>query len=107
MNFSFCSPHLGARSEIYPDPNKISDVSRRETERILDVIRDVRAKGQRAALATVVRVRGSAYRREGAQLIVREDGTHECLLSGGCLEPAVAATAARVISPGEPGLVSY
>jgi xanthine dehydrogenase accessory factor len=107
MNFSFCSPHLGARSEIYPDPNKISDVSRRETEQILDVIRDVRAKGQRAALATVVRVRGSAYRREGAQLIVREDGTHECLLSGGCLEPAVAATAARVISTGEPVLVPY
>jgi xanthine dehydrogenase accessory factor len=82
-------------------------MSRRETERILDVIRDVRAKGQRAALATVVRVRGSAYRREGAQLIVREDGTHECLLSGGCLEPAVAATAARVIATGEPVLVPY
>jgi len=82
-------------------------MSRRETERILEVIRDVRARGQRAALATVVRVRGSAYRREGAQLIVREDGTHECLLSGGCLEPAVAATAARVIATGEPALVPY
>jgi xanthine dehydrogenase accessory factor len=82
-------------------------MSRRETERILDVIRDVRARGERAALATVVRVRGSAYRREGAQLIVREDGTHECLLSGGCLEPTVAAAAARVIATGEPVLAAY
>jgi xanthine/CO dehydrogenase XdhC/CoxF family maturation factor len=82
-------------------------VSRRDTERILNAIRDVQSRGQRAALATVVRVRGSAYRREGAQLIVREDGTHECLLSGGCLEPAVAATAARVIATGEPVLAPY
>src|SRR5262245_32937301 len=82
-------------------------MSRRETERILEVIRDVRARSQRAALATVVRVHGSAYRREGAQLIVREDGTHECLLSGGCLEPAVAAAAARVIATGEPALAAY
>lgn len=82
-------------------------MSRRETERILAVIRDVRQKGQRAALATVVRVRGSAYRREGAQIIIRDDGTHECLLSGGCLEPAVAEVAARVIATGEPALVAY
>jgi xanthine dehydrogenase accessory factor len=82
-------------------------MSRRETERILDAIRDVRARGQRAALATVVRVRGSAYRREGAQILVREDGTHECLLSGGCLEPAVADAAARVIETGAPALVAY
>jgi xanthine/CO dehydrogenase XdhC/CoxF family maturation factor len=36
-------------------------------------------------------VHGSAYRREGARMLVRPDGTHVCSLSGGCLEPAVAA----------------
>jgi xanthine dehydrogenase accessory factor len=82
-------------------------MDRRETEKILQVIRDVRAAGQRVAVATVVRVKGSAYRREGARLIVREDGTHECLLSGGCLEPAVAAAAAKVIATGVPIVASY
>jgi len=80
---------------------------RRETERILQAIRDVRAAGQRAAIATVVRVRGSAYRREGTRILVRQDGSYECLLSGGCLEPAVADAAARVIDTGEPVVVSY
>jgi xanthine/CO dehydrogenase XdhC/CoxF family maturation factor len=55
----------------------------------------------------VVRVHGSAYRREGTRMLVREDGTYECGLSGGCLEPAVADAAARVIATGEPTLVSY
>ena len=82
-------------------------MDRRESERILEVLREVRAAGTRAAIATVVRIKGSAYRREGARIVVREDGTHECLLSGGCLEPAVAAAAARVIATGIPVIASY
>jgi xanthine/CO dehydrogenase XdhC/CoxF family maturation factor len=82
-------------------------VERRETERILKAIRDVRDARERAAIATVVRIRGSAYRREGTRILVRQDGSYECLLSGGCLEPAVADAAARVIATGEPVIVSY
>ena len=58
-------------------------------------------------MATVVRVRGSAYRREGTRMFVRRNGTYECSLSGGCLEPAVAEAAARVIATGVPALVTY
>lgn len=79
----------------------------REAERFLAALSEVRAAGGRAAVATVVRVHGSAYRREGARMLVRPDGTYECALSGGCLEPAVADAAARVIATGEPALVSY
>lgn len=82
-------------------------MNRRETERLLDAIRDVRARRERAALATIVRVKGSAYRREGARILVREDGSYECVLSGGCLEPAVAEAAARVISTGTPATARY
>jgi xanthine dehydrogenase accessory factor len=82
-------------------------VDRRETERLLEVIRQARAAGEPAALATVVRVKGSAYRREGTRMFVRRDGTYECSLSGGCLEPTVAEAAARVIATGEPVIVSY
>jgi xanthine dehydrogenase accessory factor len=85
----------------------VVDVDRRETERLLEVIRLARAAGEPAALATVVRVKGSAYRREGTRMFVRQDGTYECSLSGGCLEPSVAAAAARVIATGDPAIVSY
>jgi xanthine dehydrogenase accessory factor len=82
-------------------------MDRRETERLLDAIREVRALGEPAAVATVVRVRGSAYRREGTRMFVRRNGTYECALSGGCLEPTVAEVAARVIATGEPAIVTY
>jgi xanthine/CO dehydrogenase XdhC/CoxF family maturation factor len=82
-------------------------VDRRESERLLGVIRQARAVGEPAALATVIRVKGSAYRHEGTRMFVRPDGTYECSLSGGCLEPAVAEAAARVIATGEPVVVSY
>jgi xanthine/CO dehydrogenase XdhC/CoxF family maturation factor len=82
-------------------------MNRRETERIVAAIRSAWAAGERVALATIVRIRGSAYRREGARILVREDGSYECLLSGGCLEPAVADAAARVIGTGRATLVRY
>jgi xanthine dehydrogenase accessory factor len=80
---------------------------RRETERLLDAIRQARAASERVALATVVRVKGSAYRREGTRMLVRVNGTYECALSGGCLEPAVAEAALRVLETGDPRIVSY
>jgi xanthine dehydrogenase accessory factor len=85
----------------------VTVMDRREAERLLAAIRQVRAQGQRAAMATVVRVRGSAYRREGTPMLVRQDGTYECVLSGGCLEPSVAAAAAEVIATGQPTIATY
>ena len=82
-------------------------MDRRETQRLLDAIREAGVAGERVALATVVRVRGSAYRREGTQMLVRQNGTYECALSGGCLEPAVAEAARRVIATGEPATATY
>jgi xanthine dehydrogenase accessory factor len=82
-------------------------MNRRETERLLAAIGDARALGEPAAVATVVRVTGSAYRREGTRMFVRQNGTYECNLSGGCLEPTVAEAASRVIATGEPVVVTY
>jgi xanthine/CO dehydrogenase XdhC/CoxF family maturation factor len=58
-------------------------------------------------MATIVRVRGSAYRREGTRMLVRANGTYECALSGGCLEPAVVDAAQHVIRTGEPITATY
>jgi xanthine dehydrogenase accessory factor len=42
--------------------------------------------GKRAALATVVHVEGSSYRRPGARMLVTDDGVLTGAISGGCLE---------------------
>ncbi|HVH10992.1 MAG TPA: XdhC family protein [Gemmatimonadales bacterium] len=78
-----------------------------ETRGVLDFVARVRAAGQRAALATVVRVRGSAYRHEGAKLAVAADGTSAGNVSGGCLEQDVREVALGVLRSGVPVLRSY
>ena len=82
-------------------------MNRRESEQLVRAVREARAAGEPAALATVVAVKGSAYRREGTQMLVRRDRTYECALSGGCLEPAVADAAVGVIDTGVPALVRF
>ncbi|HYU37878.1 MAG TPA: XdhC family protein [Gemmatimonadales bacterium] len=78
-----------------------------ETREVLDFLARVRVEGKRAALATVVRVRGSAYRHEGAKLVVAEDGSTAGNVSGGCLEQDVREVALQVIRNGEPELRNY
>src|SRR5437879_13504361 len=58
-----------------------------ETREVLDrLVQLARAGGGRAALATVVRVRGPADRHEGAKLLVAEGGRTTGTRSGGCRE---------------------
>src|SRR5947209_6658486 len=78
-----------------------------ETGDVLDFLARVLGAGQRAALATVVRVRGSAYRHEGAKLTVAENGTTAGHVSGGCLEQDVREVALQVIRTGRSELRSY
>ncbi len=82
-------------------------MDRGELELIWQGIERARDSGQRAALCTVVRVRGSAYRREGAKMLVLENGDYVCMLSGGCLEAEVALAAQQVIADGGPRVISY
>ncbi len=78
-----------------------------ETREVLDFLSGAATAGKRAALATVVRVRGSAYRHEGAKLVVAEDGSTAGNVSGGCLEQDVREVALEVIRTGQPQLRSY
>ena len=41
---------------------------------------------RKAALATVVQVRGSSYRSPGARMLITDDGKWVGSISGGCLE---------------------
>ena len=78
-----------------------------ETRAVLDFLSAARTAGKRVALATVVRVRGSAYRHEGAKLAVAEDGSTAGNVSGGCLEQDVREVALQVIRTAKPELRSY
>src|SRR5690606_21421305 len=78
-----------------------------EAPDIRSALARVRAEGRRAALATVVHISGSAYRREGAQMVIVDDGTRYGMISGGCLEDDVAEAARQVLESGRPRLLRY
>jgi xanthine/CO dehydrogenase XdhC/CoxF family maturation factor len=67
----------------------------------------VRGRGDVAALATVMRVVGSAYRRSGARMLLASDGTRVGLVSGGCLEADLMERAQPVLATGQPLTVTY
>ena len=62
---------------------------------------------ERAALATLVKVEGSAYRRPGARMLVTSDGQQVGTISGGCLESDVVKRSLEVLQTGIPTLVKY
>ncbi len=59
------------------------------------------------ALATIVAVRGSTYRRPGARLLVPEEGAPIGNISGGCLEGDVADMARVVMQEGTARLAGW
>jgi xanthine/CO dehydrogenase XdhC/CoxF family maturation factor len=78
----------------------------KELRAILEAAARARAEGLPAALATVVEVRGSAYRRPGAWMLITADGQTTGAVSGGCLEQDVILRAQQVIKDGEATLAT-
>lgn len=73
----------------------------------MEGLREGLAQGEGLALATIVGVTGSAYRREGTKMLIRADGSYTCMLSGGCLEPEIVEAAKGVVISGRPLLTRY
>lgn len=77
---------------------------------ILAIIRayhEASAAGKKTALATVVHVEGSSYRRPGARMLITEDAQLTGSISGGCLEGDAFRKALHVILSGKTMLVTY
>jgi xanthine dehydrogenase accessory factor len=79
----------------------------KEIRTIIDAYDKMDKTNTSAALATVVRVEGSAYRRTGARMLVMDDGLWVGGISGGCLEGDALKRARLAISKSESSLITY
>src|SRR3954447_16162379 len=77
---------------------------------VQELVQDFQAanlRGERCALATIVSVEGSSYRRPGARMLVSENGHATGTISAGCLESDVIEHARHAIQTGQPKLLEY
>ena len=79
----------------------------KEFTQLIDAYDLAKADGIEMALATVVQVDGSAYRRPGARMLVTQDGRLTGAISGGCLEGDALRKAQAVIFQQKSMLVTY
>ncbi len=76
-------------------------------EDVLSSLEMWQAEGERIALATVVKVIGSAPRGEGSRMAITASGKMAGSVSGGCVEGAVFEEAQRAIRTGRPRLIRF
>lgn len=78
-----------------------------EVRNLVKAFDEANIRGELCALATVVSVEGSSYRRPGARILVCEGGSSAGTISAGCLESDVIEHAKLVIRTGAAKLVEY
>lgn len=76
-------------------------------DQIPETALDWHARGQGAALATVVATWGSAPRQAGSQLAISGAGEIMGSVSGGCVEGAVVVEALEALADGRPRLLNF
>lgn len=79
----------------------------KEIKDILNAYAEAKKDGKKSALATVVHVEGSSYRRPGARMLVTDTGELTGAISGGCLEGDALRKALLAISQQQNKLVTY
>jgi len=72
---------------------------------VLEALLAVVSAGRAAALATVVRTRGSVPRHAGSRMLIEPGRGLVGTIGGGCGEAEVIAAAAEVLSSGSPRLI--
>jgi xanthine/CO dehydrogenase XdhC/CoxF family maturation factor len=79
----------------------------KEIKAIIKTYDLIKGSATHAALATVVKVEGSSYRRTGARMLVLDNGTWTGGISGGCLEGDALKRARLAINSLRPTLITY
>jgi xanthine dehydrogenase accessory factor len=79
----------------------------REIRDILKAFKAAKQQGRQTALATVIQVEGSSYRRPGARMLMEDNGRMTGAISGGCLEGDAYRQAMLVMVQKQNKLVTY
>lgn len=79
----------------------------REARTVLQMAQEWSNEGHQVALLTLVGVKGSAYRRPGAKMVMASNGHMQGTLSGGCLEGDLFLHAEKTMHEGIPLLKRY
>ena len=74
---------------------------------IYEEIVQLRRQGRRAALATIISVRGSIPSFQSAKMLVRDDGSIVGTIGGGCVEAEVWQAAREVMEQERPKTLSF
>jgi xanthine dehydrogenase accessory factor len=74
---------------------------------IVEAFQKIEFPQRKAAVATVVKVRGSSYRSPGARMLITDDGKWIGSISGGCLEGDALRKARQVMQDKKPLTVTY
>jgi xanthine dehydrogenase accessory factor len=67
----------------------------------------LKREGRPSSLATIVQCAGSSPQKEGAKMLVRDDGLVMGTLGGGCLEAEVIQSALMAIADGAPATIPF
>jgi xanthine dehydrogenase accessory factor len=76
-------------------------------EDIFKEIAIIKSEGGSAALATVIKTKGSTPREAGAKMLIRSDGTIAGSIGGGSLEATICREAVNVIKEANPKLMHF
>jgi xanthine dehydrogenase accessory factor len=79
----------------------------KEIIEIIQAFDRAKEENKKTALATVVHVEGSSYRRPGARMLITEEGEMTGAISGGCLEGDALRKALLTIMEQQAKLVTY
>lgn len=79
----------------------------KEIKDIIEAYHAALSQGKQTALATIVHLQGSAYRRPGGRMLVTDSGQLTGAISGGCLEGDALRKAQLAMAQQQPMLVTY
>jgi len=74
---------------------------------LFKTLSDIETHGQPAALATIIRARGSTPRHAGSKMVIHPDGRVTGTIGGGEMESRVIAEAQAALAEGRPRIVRY
>jgi len=89
------------------DLKKIDSLHMKDFIAVVNAYKQIDFSQRKAALATVIRVRGSSYRSPGARMLITDDGRWTGSISGGCLEGDALRKARQVMNDNHAITVTY